>query len=73
MEMRFSILLKELREASTTETFWGPFSFVTVSPSRPVDLMTATPFSEWSCPDDCTRAADPAFALLAIARKRVPA
>lgn len=38
--MRFSILLKELRGASTTETFWGPFSFVAVTPSRPVDLVT---------------------------------
>lgn len=56
-----------------TETFWGPFSFVGVSPLDQLTSVSITPLGELDRNDCCTRLEDQAFGPPASARKRVPA
>lgn len=66
--MRFSILLKELREASTTETFWGLFLLLLLLLA--VLLLAGLKSNGWL---DCRiHASGPACVQLTSAQKRLP-
>ena len=52
-----------------TETFWGPFSFVAVSPLDQLTSVSITPLGEFDLNDCCIRLEDQAFGPRASARR----